>query len=113
MSGRRSRNKGARGELEVVGLVQAAGWENATRNFDSGSAGNGDIAFGPAATLIESKLTDHFALRACWTQASTDAAHAGVGILPVVAHRWNRQTTWLAITELEELLALLWLRERS
>jgi hypothetical protein len=110
--GRMSRDKGARGEREVVALIQAAGWTAATRNFDSGSAGNGDIAFGPAATLIESKLTDHFALRQCWSQASTDAAHAGPGILPVVAHRWSRGP-WLAITELEELLALLWLRETA
>jgi hypothetical protein len=113
VSGKRSRDKGARGELEVVELVRAAGWINATRNFDSGSAGNGDVAFGPAATLIESKFTDSFALRQCWTQATTDANHAGVGILPIVAHRWTRQTTWLAITELEELLALLWMRERE
>lgn len=110
--GRMSRDKGSKGEREVVALVQAAGWTAATRNFASGGAGNGDIAFGPAATLIESKFTDNFALRKTWIQASTDAAHAGPGVLPVVAHRWSRGP-WLAITELEELLALLRLRETA
>lgn len=111
-AGRRVRDKGARGELEVVELVRAAGWPNATRNFASGARGNGDIASGPGLTVIESKYTDHFELRACWAQVTRDAERAGVGYLPVLAHRWTRGT-WLGITDLDELLALLALRERS
>ncbi len=33
-----SRRKGARGELEVLELLQAHGWTRAHRNFGSGSA---------------------------------------------------------------------------
>jgi hypothetical protein len=110
--GRMSRNKGARGELEVAALVRAAGWPNATRNFASGARGNGDIAHGPALTVIESKFTDHFELRACWAQVTRDAERAGVGYLPLLAHRWNGGT-WLGITELDELLALIAHREFS
>lgn len=115
------RRKGERGENEVAELVRAAGWPNATRNFASGARGNGDIAHGPALTVIESKFTDHFELRACWAQVCRDADRAGVGYLPILAHRWSRGTyqdgratpPWLAITELPELLALLQLRERG
>lgn len=107
---RRSRDKGARGELEVRDLVRAAGWPNASRNFASGAQGLGDIAHGPALTVIESKLTNHFELRAFWAQVTRDAHGAGVGYLPVLAHRWDGGT-WLGITELPELLALIAHRE--
>jgi hypothetical protein len=118
---RMSRDKGARGENEVAALVRVAGWPNASRNFASGARGHGDIAHGPALTVIESKFTDSFSIRACWAQVSRDAQQAGPGYLPVLAHRWSRGTwedgratpPWLGITELDELLALLQLRERS
>jgi hypothetical protein len=114
--GRPSRDKGARGELEVLELVQVW-WPRATRNFASGAAGNSDIAHGPAHALIESKRTERLRLREAWRQVERDAQAAGVGILPVLATRWsgNRYETppWLAITELEELLSLLALRERG
>lgn len=48
----RERNKGARGELEVLELVRAR-WPRATRNFASGAAGNGDIAHGPEGVCLE------------------------------------------------------------
>jgi Holliday junction resolvase len=107
----RERNKGARGELEVLELVRAR-WPRATRNFASGAAGNGDIAHGPAAVLLECKRTERFRVRDAWTQASRDAEHAGAGVMPVVATRWNGGP-WLAVVELDELLALVELRERS
>lgn len=103
------RQKGARGELEVLQLVRAR-WPRATRNFASGAAGNGDIAHGPAGVSIECKRTERLRLRDAWRQAELDASAAGV--LPVVATRWNGGR-WLAVVELEELLALLALRERA
>jgi Holliday junction resolvase len=107
--GRRSRDKGATGELEVLELVRVW-WPRATRNFASGAAGNSDIAHGPAHTVIECKRTERLRLRDAWAQVEADAAAAGVGTLPVLATRWNR-APWLAITELEELLSLIHLRE--
>ena len=110
--GRMSRDKGAKGEREVVALVRAAGWPDASRNWRSGADGHGDIAHGPALTVIESKLTDHFELRRFWAQVSGDADRAGIGYLPLLAHRWSGGQ-WLGITELSELLALIALRELS
>ncbi len=118
--GRRSRDKGARGELVVLELVRVW-WPRATRNFASGAAGNSDIAHGPADVLIESKRTERLRLRDAWRQVEEDAAVArrrtGVGVLPVLATRWNgtaaAPSTWLAITELDELLALIALRENG
>jgi Holliday junction resolvase len=102
------RNKGARGELEVLELVRVR-WPRATRNFASGAAGNGDIAHGPEGVVIECKRTERLRLRDAWAQAVEAAEPAGA--LPVVATRWNRGP-WLAVVELDELLALLALREQ-
>jgi hypothetical protein len=110
--GSRSRDKGGRGELEVLELVHAAGWPRATRNFASGARGNSDVAHGPADVLLEVKRTERLRLRESWTQVERDAWRAGPAILPVLATRWNRGP-WLAITELDELLTLLAHRERA
>lgn len=107
----RERAKGARGELEVLELVRAR-WPRATRNFASGAAGNGDVAHGPAGVLLEVKRTGRLRLRDAWAQAERDAQAAGVGVMPVVATRWNAGP-WLAVAELDELLALLEHRERA
>lgn len=102
------RRKGADGELEVVEMVCAHGWHGAHRNFDSGSAGGGDIARGPAGVVFEVKRHGgRLDLPAAWRQA-TDPA--GEHDLPVVAHRRDRGP-WLATVPLDELLALLQLRE--
>lgn len=101
------RRKGGRGELEVLELIKAR-WPRSTRNFASGAAGNGDIAHGPQGVLFEVKRTERFRLREAWCQAARDADAAG--LMPVVATRWNGGR-WLAVLELDELLALLALRE--
>ncbi|MGH2875673.1 MAG: putative PDDEXK endonuclease [Solirubrobacteraceae bacterium] len=103
------RLKGARGELEVVELIRVR-WPRATRNFASGAAGNGDIAHGPAGVLIECKHTERLRLRDAWAQAAASADAAG--LTPVVAARWNGGP-WLAVLELDEVLALFDLRERG
>ena len=114
--GRRSRDKGARGELEVLELVRVH-WPRATRNFASGAAGNSDIAHGPADVLLEAKRTERLRIRDAWAQVDLAATIAGPGTLPVLATRWNGTphdpAPWLAILELEELLELLHLREHA
>lgn len=110
MTGRGCRSKGARGELEVVELLRAHGWPWAHRNFDSGSAGGGDVAKGPQGVAFEIKRTETFAIRSAWAQAVADAERRGE--IPVVLHRWNRGP-WLAVLEADELLALLRLREQG
>lgn len=105
--GRASRDKGARGELEVLQLVRDAGWTRATRNFASGAVGNGDLAHGPAGVVFEVKRTERLDLPGAYRQA---VEAAGPHDLPVVAHRRSRDP-WLATLPLDELLALLRLRE--
>lgn len=107
MMSRSERDKGAKGELEVLELLRAH-WPRATRNFASGAAGNGDFAHGPEGVTIEAKRTERFRLRDAWRQAQNAAGDD----LPVVATRWNRGP-WLAIVELDELLELLAFRERA
>jgi len=104
------RRKGARGELEVLQLLHAHGWPAAHRNFGSGSRGGGDIAHGPAGTVLEVKRHGgRLDLPAALRQA-----HAAAGPLdiPVVAHRRDGQE-WQATLPLDELLALLRLRETA
>lgn len=110
MSGMRSRSKGARGELEVVEMIRAAGWPACHRNFDSGSAGGGDVARGPRGVAIEIKRTEALRLREAWQQAQDDARPRLE--IPVVMHRWNGGE-WIAMLPADELLALLAFRERA
>jgi hypothetical protein len=105
--GRPSREKGARGEVEVLHLVRAR-WPRATRNFASGASGNGDLANGPQGVSWEVKRTNRLRIRDAWAQATAAAG----GDTPVVATRWDGGP-WLAVVELDELLALLELRERG
>lgn len=104
------RRKGARGELEVLALLHAHGWPAAHRNFGSGSRGGGDIAHGPAGVILEVKRHGgRLDLPAAVRQASTAA---GLGEVPVVAHRRDTED-WQATLPLDELLALLRLRESA
>jgi Holliday junction resolvase len=56
--GKPSRDKGARGELEIVRLLQASGWDQANRSFMSGASGGGDIVGGPDGYHVEVKRTE-------------------------------------------------------
>jgi len=104
------RRKGARGELEVLALLHAHGWSAAHRNFGSGSRGGGDIAHGPAGTVIEVKRHGgRLDLPAAVRQAQ---AAAGPLDLPVVAHRRDGEE-WQATLPLEDLLVLLHFREQA
>jgi hypothetical protein len=106
----RERNKGIAGELEIVELLRANGWPRAHRNFDSGSAGGGDVARGPEGVVLEVKRhRGRLDLPAAWRQA-VDAA--GDHDLPVVAHRRDREP-WLATLPLADLLDLLHFRESA
>lgn len=104
------RRKGARGELEVLTLLHAHGWPAAHRNFGSGSRGGGDITAGPAGTVLEVKRHGgRLDLPAAVRQAQ---AAAGPTDLPVVAHRRDGEE-WMATLPLDELLALLQLRQSA
>lgn len=106
----RERAKGARGELEVVQLLRDAGWKNARRTSDGrGQNSRGDITNGPAGVHIECKRQERINVPACLRQAQNDAPGTD---MPLLVHRPSRMG-WMATVPLEDLLALLALRERG
>jgi len=105
---RASRSKGNRGEVEVVHLLREHGWPHARRVFDSGSAGGGDVQ-GPAGVVIEVKRTERLRIHEALEQAASGCAPHDI---PVVAFRRNGGE-WFAALPLDELLALLKLREAA
>lgn len=107
--GNMARNKGARGELEVLNLIREAGWPAATRNFQSGGQGHGDIVHGPQSTHIEVKRTEKMRL---WDWIEQAAAESAEGHVPTVVFR-RSHSEWMACIPFEELLALLRLREQG
>ena len=108
--GRRSRRKGARAELGLIAALHARGWTRCRRNFASGAAGGGDIVGGPAGIHWECKHVETLNIWKALSQAELDANPAGN--TPVVAFRRNR-SKWYAVLELDELLALLQLRDAA
>lgn len=76
---RAERAKGARGELEVVGLVQAAGWPMARRTHDGREqALRGDIANGPAGVHLEVKRTERASVWSWWARCRFPSFAVGV-----------------------------------
>jgi hypothetical protein len=103
----RPKGKGNAGEREVVDLLHAHGWTRAYRNFGSGSQGGGDIIGGPVGLHIEVKRQERCTIWEWIAQAEGDARPTDI---PAVVFRRNR-CGWYACVPLDELLALLQLRE--
>lgn len=105
MTGAMSRRKGSRAEAAVVNQLRKW-WPNARRNFDSGSAGGGDVT-GPAGVSIEVKCVEKLNIWQALEQAARDADPLH---LPVVVFKRNG-TDWYAALPADELWTLLKLRE--
>ena len=103
------RRKGARGELQVVELCHAHGWPRARRNFMSGGRGGGDVIEGPPDVHIEVKWRERLNVHVAMGQAEMAARPTDI---PIVAHRRNH-SDWLATLPLDDVLALLELREAA
>jgi len=103
-----ARRKGAEAERQVARLLRDAGWPEARRSADGRpQEGRGDIAGGPAGVHLEIKRHERLNVAAAVRQATTDADPLD---LPIVIHRPSR-CQWMATLPLEDLLALLALRE--
>jgi hypothetical protein len=103
-----SRDKGARGERELVTILRDAGWPDATRNTDGRfQAGRGDVDNGPAGFHIECKRSERALIWEWLAQAERDA---GTTKIPVVAFRRSRGR-WYGVLPLDDLLELI--RERQ
>ncbi len=104
------RLKGAGAEREVLNIIRVHGWRDAARTSDGrAQAGRGDVVHGPAGCHIEIKRQERLNVPAAFDQVQRDASPLDV---PVLVHRPSRHS-WMATLPLEELLALLALRERA
>jgi hypothetical protein len=104
------RRKGASAELEVVHLLRDAGWKDAERTHDGrAQRTRGDIRTGPAGCHFEVKRQERLNVPRALRQVEEDANPLD---LPVLVHRPSRQE-WCATLPLDELLALLKLREQA
>lgn len=108
--GKMSRDKGARGELEVLRMYQAAGFTG-TRGFMSGGMGGGDLA-GDMPDLPEVKFAETVKLYT-WVDQAVAAAASGVAgtvasecIRWVLWHRKSRRK-WLVTIDGERYIELL------
>lgn len=101
MTGARSRNKGARGELSVLKQFTAAGWTG-TRGFASGGQGGADLA-GDMPDAVEVKNAERITLWSWVEQASTAAKHVTDWCLWIKSN--NRP--WVVVVAAERYLELI------
>jgi Holliday junction resolvase len=96
---RRERDKGVRGEREVLELLERHGFE--VRGLEE----SGDhLAFGHGVALhVETKRQETARPWAWFEQASSEAP---AGTIPLVAFRRSR-SPWLALVDLDVLAAML------
>jgi hypothetical protein len=112
-AGRRARRRGKVGEAEVVDVLKKFGWIRARRNLLDPQKGR-DILDGPEGTRISVKRTERLRLREAYAEVSAASSelYGGQLDIPIVVHRCNDQP-WLATIALDELLALLRMRETT
>lgn len=82
-----SRDKGARFEREVAGILRENGWPDAERGQQhAGGPESPDVRHGPPGLHLECKHVESFNLWDAMEQAMRDAAK---GVTPVVVYRKN------------------------
>jgi len=104
--GATSRNRGARGEVEVVKFYQAAGF-NCRRNFMSGAFGGADITGDGMLDMPEVKFVEQVKF---WqfVQQAREGSLSGFG-LPILWALWIRRNreTWTVTIDARRYLQLL------
>lgn len=104
------RRKGAVGEREVIAAIKQAGWPDAERTHDGrAQRGRSDVRRGPEGCAIEIKRQERLNVPAAFDQLKRDSYATDI---PVLVHRPSRHE-WMATLPLDELLALLALREHA
>lgn len=97
--GKFSKNKGKRGELELVHKLQEFGFHDAHRSQQyCGSAKSADV-IGIPGVHAEVKRTETLSLYAAYFQANRDAGKSDD--IPTVFHKRNGKP-WLAVLSLED-----------
>lgn len=103
MSGRRSRNKGKRGERCAARELSRALGVPARRGQQFSGVEGKDVQVELPGLHVEVKRTEKLSLYPAVEQARRDAA---VDEVPLVLHRRNGKS-WLVILELEDLMHLV------
>ena len=98
-----SRQKGKRGELEVVHLLKSYGFEARRGQQFKGTEDSPDVIHNMEGFFIEVKLRQAFNLHATMEQASDEAASSEA---PVVFHRKNGKP-WLVTLDAEDFLEMV------
>ena len=93
-----SRDKGKRGELELVRLLKAHGYEARRTAQYCGKSGEAADVVGLPGISIECKRVEKLNIYDAMAQARRDAEAAGRGDLPAVFHRKNG-CGWLVTME--------------
>lgn len=108
--GKASRDKGKRGELDLVHTLHQLGYSGAYRAQQyCGSASSADV-IGLPKIHIECKRTESLSLYKAFDQAMNDSA--GTSDMPVVMHRRSHRP-WLVIMSLEDWIKLYQVYEKN
>lgn len=101
--GRKSRNKGKRGERELANILKERGYTDARRGQQySGKTGEADVV-GIPGYHIEVKRVEQFHL---WDALEQSTSDARAGEIPIVIHRKN-QRPWVVVMSLDNFLTIL------
>lgn len=103
MGGKRSRDKGARGEREAASFLEAHGFPSFRGCQRSGSADSPDVRCEVPGVHIEVKRAERVNVYDAMAQAARDA---GDGKVPVVFHRRNHHD-WIVFMRAEDWVEFL------
>lgn len=104
--GKRSRDKGKRGEREVAKIFHDAGYPARRSVQYNGRPGTAADVIGVPGMHLEIKFVEKESVRAWYKQAERDAAASPEQKKPVVVHRKSREP-WLVTLSLEDFVRLL------
>ena len=100
--GKKSREKGKRGERELAAYLRKHGYASARRGQQyNGADGSADVV-GLPGHHIECKRTERLNVYDAMEQSVRDARE---GEVPIVAHRKNRKE-WLVVMRLDDYLKM-------
>lgn len=99
-----SKQKGKRGELEIVHILQEHGYDSRRTAQYCGSSGDAADVTGLPGIHIEVKLQERMSLYDWYGQAVRDSEKSGY--TPIVIHRASRKP-WLVSLSLDDFLKLL------
>ena len=105
MMGKFSREKGKRGEQELVRLIREQGYDARRTAQYCGKTGEAADVIGLPGVSIECKRVEKLNIYDAINQAQRDAEAAGRGDLPAVFHRKNN-CEWLVTCRAEDWFRL-------